>query len=95
MNIRKSLLEASLTEDKNVTTVVATTLAKDTKALKKARRDVEDAIEEAEEALEARLSSGAVLDKAVVENTYSNLKDLKAKLELYTEFEAEFLTTEK
>lgn len=95
MNIRKSLLEASLTEDKNVQTVVATTLAKDTKALKKARRDVEDAIEEAEEALEARLSSGAVLDKAVVENTYSNLKDLKAKLELYTEFEAEFLTTEK
>lgn len=92
---RKSLLEASLTEDKNVTTVVASTLAKDTKALKKARRDVEDAIEEAEEALEVRLSSGAVLDKAVVENTYSNLKDLKAKLELYKEFEAEFLTTEK
>lgn len=92
---RKALLEQSLTEDKNVTTVVATTLAKDTKALKKARRDVEDAIEEAEEALEARLSSGAVLDRAVVENTYSNLKDLKAKLELYKEFETEFLTTEK
>lgn len=95
MSNRKQLLEAGLTEDKNVQTVVESTIAKDTKALKKARRDVEDAIEDAEEALEARLSLGAVLDKAVVENTYSNLKDLKAKLELYKEFEAEFLTTEK
>lgn len=88
---RKELLESSLTEEKNVTTVVTTTLAKDVKALKKAKRDLEDAIEDAEDVLQERLSSSVTLDKSVVEVAYSKLKDLKATLALYESFEKEYL----
>lgn len=94
MKNRKLYLEASLTEDKNVPTVVSATLAKDAKSLKKAKRDVEDQLEEAEEALEERLSGNTPLDKSVVEVMYAKIKDLKATLELYNEFQKEFLTTE-
>lgn len=94
MKNRKLYLEASLTEDKNVATVVASTLAKDAKSLKKAKRDVEDKLEEAEEALEERLSGNTPLDKSVVEVMYAKIKDLKDTLELYNEFQKEFLTTE-
>jgi len=91
---RKQLLESGLTEEKNVTTVVTNLLSKDAKALKKAKRDIEDAIEEAEEALEARLTSNTPIDKSVVEVTYAKLLDLKNTLELYKSFEKEFLTVE-
>ena len=91
---RKEILESAMTEDKNVTAVVANTLKKDAKALNKAKRDLEDAIEEAEESLEERLSSSTPLDKSVVEILYLNVKDLKSTLELYTEFEAEFFSKE-
>jgi len=89
---RKSLLEASLTEDKNVATVVTATLAKDLKSLKKAKRDIEDKLEEVEEALEERLSSNTPLDKSVVEVTYAKVKELRETLELYSEFENAYLT---
>lgn len=91
---RKELLEGNLTEEKNVATVVTTTLAKDAKALKKAKRDLEDAIEDAEDILEERLASSVPLDKSVVEVIYSKVKDLKATLSLYKDFEKEFLNAE-
>lgn len=91
---RKTLLESNLTEEKNVTTLVTNTLAKDVKALKKAKRESEDALEELEEALEERLSSSVPLDKAVVEVTYSRIKDLKNILSLYEDFEKEYLKAE-
>lgn len=89
---RKEALEGNLTEEKNVTTVVTNTLAKDAKALKKAKRDLEDKIEDAEDVLTERLSSSMPLDKSVVEVTFSNLQDLKATLALYEAFEKEFLS---
>jgi len=89
---RKQLLEGNLTEEKNVVTVVTSTLAKDAKALKKAKRDLEDSIEETEEKLEERLSSNTPLDKSVVEVLFSNLRNLKATLSLYEAFEKEFLS---
>lgn len=88
---RKQLLESALTENKNVDTVVATTLKKDIKAINKAKRDIEDKIEEAEEQLEDRLSSDTPLDKSVIEVTYFNLNELKATLKLYESFEKEYL----
>lgn len=88
---RKNLLEGTLTEEKNVTTIVATTLAKDAKFIKKAKRDLEDAIEEAEEKLEERLSSNTPLDKSVVEVLYDSLLGLKTTLALYEKFEKEVL----
>jgi len=88
---RKSLLENGLTEEKNVTTIVATTLAKDAKFIKKAKRDLEDLIEDAEEKLEERLSSNTPLDKSVVEVLYNKLIELKATVQLYEKFEKEVL----
>ena len=44
---RKDYLESAMTEEKNVKTVIATTLLKDVKFLKRTKRDLEDAIEDA------------------------------------------------
>ncbi|HSE99753.1 MAG TPA: hypothetical protein VLA48_02565 [Nitrososphaeraceae archaeon] len=88
---RKELLSANLSEEKNVTTVVTNTLAKDAKFIKKAKRDLEDLIEDAEEKLEERLSSNTPLDKSVVEVLYASLVGLKATLALYEKFEKEVL----
>ena len=91
---RKEFLESAMTEQKNVSTVVASTLKKDVKVISKAKRDLQDQLEDAEESLEERLSSNTPLDKAVVEVVYSKVKDLKATLVLYEDFEKEFLPKE-
>lgn len=88
---RKELLSANLSEEKNVTTVVTNTLAKDAKFIKKAKRDLEDQIEDAEEKLEERLSSNTPLDKSVVEVLFDSLLGLKATLTLYEKFEKDVL----
>jgi hypothetical protein len=88
---RKQLLSASLTEGENVSNVITNTLAKDAKFIKKAKRDLEDQIEDAEEKLEERLSSNTPLDKSVVEVLYDSLIGLKVTLALYEKFEKEVL----
>jgi len=88
---RKDLLESGLTEGQNPTTVVTNTLAKDAKFIKKAKRDLEDAIESAEEALEERLASNTPLDKSTVEVLFAKIIDLKATTKLYEQFESEIL----
>jgi len=88
---RRELLQSTLTEDKNVSTLVTNALAKDAKFIKKAKRDLDDAREEAEEALEERLASNTPLDKSVVEVLYAKIKELKAITALYEEFEKEIL----
>lgn len=87
MNSRKQFLESVLTEEKNVSVVIESTLKKDVKALSKAKRAIEDAIEDAEDVLEERLSSSVPLDKSVVEASFANIKRLKESLSLYKEFE--------
>lgn len=84
---RKQYLESAMTEEKNVVTVVASTLKKDAKVLSKAKRDLEDALDEAEESLEERLSSNTPLDKSVVEVLFSKISDLKSTIALYESFE--------
>ncbi len=88
---RKEALQGTLTEEKNVTTIVANTLKKDTKFIGKAKRDLEDLIEDAEEALEERLASNTPLDKSTVEVLFAKIIDLKATLALYEKFEKEVL----
>ena len=88
---RRDLLESGLTEGQNPTTLVANTLAKDAKFIKKAKRDLEDAIESAEEALEERLASNTPLDKSTVEVLFAKIIDLKATTKLYEQFESEIL----
>lgn len=89
---RKELLEANLSKEENVESTVKATVAKDAKFLKRSKRDLEDKIEDLKEQLETRLSSNLVLDKAVIESSYSALKDAEALLALYVSFEDEFIT---
>ena len=89
---RKDYLESAMTEEKNVATVVATTLKKDIKVQNKAKRDLQDAIDEAEENLEERLSSNTPLDKSVVEVLFAKIKQLTTSIELYEEFEEKYLS---
>jgi len=86
------LLQASLTEQKNVDSVVEKTQKADEKFLKRAKRDLEDTIEELETQLEERLSSSTPLDKSTVENLFQSIVDNKAMLELYKEFEKEYIS---
>jgi hypothetical protein len=92
---RKDLLLSELSEDKNVTTVVAATLLKDIKFLKREKRNLEDKIEDAEESLKLRLSSNAVVDASTVVVAYAAIITLKGELALYEAFEAEYITDEK
>ena len=88
---RRQLLEGGLTEGQNVTTVVTNTLAKDAKFIKKAKRDLEDQLETAEEALEERLTSNTPLDKSTVEVLFAKILELKETVKLYEQFESEIL----
>jgi len=88
---RKDLLESGLTEGQNPTAIVTNTLKKDSKFINKAKRDLEDAIESAEEALEERLASNTPLDKSTVEVLFAKIIDLKATTKLYEQFESEIL----
>ena len=89
---RKDQLESAITEEKNVATVVATTLKKDIKVLNKAKRDLQDTLDEAEESLEERLSSSTSLDKSVVEVLFAKIKQLTTTIALYEEFEEKYLS---
>lgn len=89
---RKDYLESAMTEEKNVATVVATTLKKDIKLFNKAKRDLQDTLDEAEESLEERLSSSTSLDKSVVEVLFAKIKQLTTTIALYEEFEEKYLS---
>lgn len=89
---RKELLSVALSEEKNVNTVLDNTTKADSKFLKRTVRDLEDKIEDLGEKLQARLSSTEPLDKAVVENLYNEIVTTKATLELYKDFEKEFIS---
>jgi len=89
---RKQLLESAMTEEKNVNAVVASTLKKDSKFLTKAKRDLEDKLDDVEESIEERLSSNLPLDRSVVEALFAERESLKASIELYEKFEKEFIS---
>lgn len=89
---RKELLQATLSEEKNVQTVVENTTKADSKFLKREKRNLEDKIEDLEEKLQARLSSAVPLDKSVVESFYNELQTTKSTLDLYNSFEKEFIS---
>lgn len=88
---RKELLLASLAKEGNVDSIVESTTNKDKKFLKRAKRDLEDKIEELKDQLEERLGSSMPLDKSVIEVTFHSIKDNEATLELYKSFEKEYI----
>lgn len=88
---RKELLEAGMQEEKNVQTVIAGITGQDAKFLKRAKRDLEDEIEDLETAIQERLSSKTPLDKSVIENTYNTLMVKKDTLALYKAFEEKYI----
>lgn len=89
---RATLLQSGLTEEKNVQSVVATTVAKDQKFIKREKRNLEDSIEDDEEQLSQRLQSELPVDKSTIEVLYKGIQEKKEKLELYKAFETEFFT---
>ncbi len=89
---RTDLLKVTLSEEKNVNTVLDNTTKADTKFLKRTKRDLEDKIEDLQEKLQVRLSSTEPLDKSVVENLYNELQTTKSTLDLYKSFEKEFIS---
>lgn len=90
---RRNLLEAALTDEKNVNSVVATTIEKDQKFIKRTKRKLEDEIEDDEEQLRQRLESSTPIDHSTVEVMYAGIQDKKAKLKTYEAFEKEYLST--
>lgn len=92
---RKEFLQVSLTEDKNIESVIKITLAKDTKMINRAKRDLEDALEEMEETLKTRLMSQEPLDNSTILVTYSGVRQLKDTIALYDEFKKEYFTEAK
>lgn len=95
MTNRKTLLESAMTEEKNVKTIIATTLSKDIKFLIRAKRDLEDAIEDAEEVLKLRLSSNTVIDASTIKVTFAKIMELEEELKLYESFEDTYFPSEK
>jgi len=91
MSKRKDLLENSLTEEKNVKVLIDATVAADSKFLKREKRNLEDKIEDLEENLKQRLSTNTPIDKSTVESAFNTLKETKATLALYAEFEETYL----
>lgn len=89
---RATLLQSGLTEEKNVQSVVATTVAKDQKFIKREKRNLEDSIEDDEEQLSQRLQSELPVDKSTIEVLYKGIQEKKERLELYKAFETEFFT---
>ena len=89
---RTDLLKVTLSEEKNVNTVLDNTTKADSKFLKRTKRDLEDKVEDLQEKLQVRLSSTEPLDKAVVENLYNELQTTKSTLDLYKSFEKEFIS---
>lgn len=89
---RTDLLKVTLSEEKNVNTMLDNTTKADAKFLKRTKRDLEDKIEDLQEKLQVRLSSTEPLDKSVVENLYNELQTTKSTLDLYKSFEKEFIS---
>lgn len=88
---RRSLLEVTLSEEKNVATVLNNTTNADAKFLKRTKRDLEDSLEDLQEKLQNRLASTEPLDKSVVEVLFNNIQNTKSLLNLYDTFEKEFI----
>lgn len=88
---RTELLKQTLSEEKNVNLVLENTTKADAKFLKRTKRNLEDSVEDLSEKLQVRLASTEPLDKAVVESLYNEIVTAKATLNLYKEFEKEFV----
>ena len=88
---RKKLLKLSLNADKNVESLVTMTLEDDQKFIKRAKRNLEDEIEDLQSDLKKRLSANTPMDKSVVEVTYGQIKEKESLLSLYVDFEKDCL----
>jgi hypothetical protein len=92
---REELLKTGLVEEKNVTTIITNILAKDAKFLKRAKRDLEDQLDEASDKLEERLTSNIPIDASTVLSVYGKIKELEEQLELYASFKDTYFSEEK
>jgi hypothetical protein len=83
---RKSLLTSKTDEKKAQLNSINALIKKDVRFCEKKISDLNSELDEAKEALEARLSEEAGLDSSVVEVTFARIGALEAKIALYTDF---------
>jgi hypothetical protein len=88
---RQELLQLRLNEDKQLETQITQTLKDDKKFIRRAKRDLEDSIEDLEAELQKRLSSEVALDKSIVEVHFTQLLAKKELLNTYEQFEKNYL----
>lgn len=88
---RNELLKQNLTEEKNVEVLVSDVAEQDKRFIKREKRALEDQIEDLQVDLKKRLGAKTPLDKSTIEVTYQAIKTAKETLELYKEFEKEYL----
>lgn len=69
---------------------VATIIAKDSKFLTRKVREFDDLISDTADELQERMSNPTLIDASVVEVLYKKLSDLKAKKDLYENFQNDF-----
>lgn len=89
---RQELLSVSFSQEKNQEVLVEEILAKDNKFIKREIRSLEDKVEDLEEEFNARLKSQAPLDSATITVLFAGIKGAKETLELYKEFQKEYLS---
>lgn len=88
---RQELLSVNFSQEKNQEVLVREILAKDNKFIKREIRSLEDKIEDLEEEFNTRLKSHVPLDSATITVLFAGIKEAKETLELYKEFQKEYL----
>lgn len=91
---RFSLLTSLFESKDNKEVRIREIIKADEKFLKRRIQEIGNELEDLEEALTSRLQSELVIDKSTVENDYQSIIIKRNLLELYKEFQKEFLTKE-
>lgn len=84
--MRKQLLNTALNTENNLNQLIQEIDKKDKKFLQRKLTSLQNEYDDAEEALEQRLSEEGVIDEAVVEVLYGNLVAISEKKYLYESF---------
>ena len=79
------------TKEENQKVEIETIIKNDKKFLDRKINSLKEELEDAEEALTNRLKTLSVIDESVVEVMYSEIKAVKSKLNLYTQFKKDYI----
>lgn len=89
---RLSLLTSLFEAKDNKEAKIRQILKLDEKFIKRTIQEIENEIEDLEEALAVRLQSETPIDKSTIEVGYASILNKRSTLDLYKKFEQEFLS---